>query len=245
MRSMDEYNVQTYIPQATFTVTLGSLIENAFDLNMSDYPIFDESYRATLNGKIFSHYWFREIGQETPGLFRYMLNRKMNEIMPYYNELYKTTLMELDPLSNYQMTTTNTGTSEQTSVRENKHDETSNSSSNSSSDSTSTGRTLNSATPQMQLSGHDDYATNLTDTTSSATTQAGATDTTNRELTENDQAKTSSVQDYVTKVVGLSGITQADAIMKFRQSLLNIDMLVIDELSTLFFGLYTVYNNYE
>lgn len=241
---MEGYESENYLPQATFTVTLGALIENAFDLGMEEYPIFDESYRATLNGKIYSHYWFREIGQETPAMFRYMLNRKMNEIMPYYNELFKSALMDIDPLSNYQMETVNTGTAEQTSVRENKHDETSSSASTSSSDSTSEGRTLVSQTPQMQLSGHDDYATGLTDTTSTAGTKADASDSSSRALTENDSTNTRNVQDYVTRVTGLSGITQADAIMRFRQSLLNIDMLIIDELSTLFFGLHTAYNDY-
>lgn len=234
-----------YLDQATFTVTLGCLVENGFDLNMQDYPIFDESYRDSLNAKIFSHYWFREIGQETPAMFRFMLNRKMNEIMPIYNELYKTTLLEIDPLSNYQMKTTNTGRADATSSRDNVHSESTSSTTTSKSDSDSTGRSLNSQTPQMQLSGHDDYASNITDTNSTANTKATGEDASTRNLTENDVTKTSNVQDYVTTVAGLSGITQADAIMRFRQSLLNIDMLIIDELNSLFFGLYTAYNNYE
>lgn len=241
---MTDYEVQGYHEQATFTVTLGCLIENGFDIGLEDYPIFDEAYRAGLNGKIMSHYWFREIGQETPALFRFMLKRKMNEIMPFYNELYKSTLLEIDPLSNYRMTTTNKGTSEQETTRTNKHDETSGSTSSTTSSSDANARNLVSQTPQMQLSGHDDYATNITDTTSTTTTEGSANDTSSRALIENDEATSKNMQDYITTVIGLSGVTEADAIMRYRQSLLNIDMMVIDELATLFFGLYTAYNNY-
>lgn len=86
-----------------YTVTLHQLMENNFNFEMTRYPIFDENYRNTLNNKILEHYRFREIGFETPQLFVYYLNRTLNEIMPYYNELYKTTLLEFDPFTNYKM----------------------------------------------------------------------------------------------------------------------------------------------
>lgn len=60
------------------------------------YPIWDESYRNVLNDKIKNHYLFREIGQETPGRFKHYLDTKLNEIMPYYNQLYQTTLQNYD-----------------------------------------------------------------------------------------------------------------------------------------------------
>ena len=60
-------------------------IPNIFDF---DYPIFDESYRNVLNHKILKHYYTREIGMETVGLWKLKLNTKMNEIMPYFNERY-------------------------------------------------------------------------------------------------------------------------------------------------------------
>lgn len=63
-----------------------------------DYPIFDEAYRPTLETKILKHYYMREIGLETVGLWKLALDAKMNEIMPYYNELYKTQVLEYNPL---------------------------------------------------------------------------------------------------------------------------------------------------
>ena len=62
------------------------------------YPIYDESYRNVLETKILKHYYTREIGLETVGLWKLKLNTKMNEIMPYYNQLYKSALLEFNPL---------------------------------------------------------------------------------------------------------------------------------------------------
>lgn len=77
---------------------LRDLVKRGYPLALDDYPIFDENYRSVLNNKIISHFYFREIGQETPDRFNHYLRMKMHEIMPYYNQLYKTTLIEFDPL---------------------------------------------------------------------------------------------------------------------------------------------------
>lgn len=61
-----------------------------------DYPIFDENYRATLETKIIKHYYTREIGLETVGLWKHFLDMRMNEIMPYYNKMYLNGFDELN-----------------------------------------------------------------------------------------------------------------------------------------------------
>lgn len=66
------------------------------------YPIFDENYRATLETKILKHYYFREIGAETYGQWKMWLDRKLNEIMPYYNQLYESELFKFNPFYNYE-----------------------------------------------------------------------------------------------------------------------------------------------
>ena len=65
-----------------------------------DYPIFDNNYKEELELKIIRHYYMREIGAETFGLWQLYLCDKMNEIMPYYNQLYTSTLLKLEPLIN-------------------------------------------------------------------------------------------------------------------------------------------------
>lgn len=69
------------------------------------YPIFDETYRSVLETKILKHFYTREIGEETVGLWKLRLNRKLNEIMPYYNKLYETGVEDLNPFLSTDMKT--------------------------------------------------------------------------------------------------------------------------------------------
>lgn len=88
---------------AKYTVTIYELMQSGWDFNLKNYPIWSEQYRQTLNKKILDHYMFREIGFETPQMFNFYINRTLNEIMPYYNQLYETTILDFDPLSNYKI----------------------------------------------------------------------------------------------------------------------------------------------
>ena len=63
-----------------------------------DFPIYDENYRLPLEKRILKHYYTREISEETVGLWQLRLEDRMNLIMPYYNELYKSTLIDFNPL---------------------------------------------------------------------------------------------------------------------------------------------------
>lgn len=69
-----------------------------------DWPIFDEAYRLPLEIKILKHFYTREIGLETVGLWKLKLDTKLNEIMPYYNQLYKSELLEFNPLYDVDIT---------------------------------------------------------------------------------------------------------------------------------------------
>ena len=90
-----------------FTVELRSLVEDGEDIGLNDYPIFKSEYRDILNKKITDHYWFYEIGHETHFMFARQMRTKMNEIMPYYNQLYETELIKFDPFMTMQVTTEN------------------------------------------------------------------------------------------------------------------------------------------
>ena len=73
-------------------------------LGLDSYPIFDEAYRTYLNDKIIRHYYFREIGQETVARFRWYMDMTMRENMPYYNQLYKSLNLIVDPITNVRYT---------------------------------------------------------------------------------------------------------------------------------------------
>lgn len=78
---------------------VGEVIEKArpriFDF---PYPIFDQNYKPVLETKILMHYYTREISEETYGLWKLRLRSKLNEIMPYYNQLYSSELIKFNPL---------------------------------------------------------------------------------------------------------------------------------------------------
>lgn len=87
-----------------YTTQLRYMLENPMwtdeRLGLGNYPIFDESYRANLNQKIKDFYYFEEIAYETPARFCFKLRQKMNLIMPYYNKLYQSELLKIEPFLN-------------------------------------------------------------------------------------------------------------------------------------------------
>lgn len=86
--------------------TIPEIIEKArtkiFDF---DFPIFDENYRVPLETKILKHFYTREIGAETVALWKFWLDTRMNEIMPFYNQLYNSELIKFNPLYDTDITT--------------------------------------------------------------------------------------------------------------------------------------------
>jgi hypothetical protein len=123
--------------QTSVKQIIATAIPSVFDF---DFPIFDESYRTVLETKILKHYYTREIGLETVGLWKLKLDTKLNEIMPFYNQLYKSELIEFNPMYDVDLTrdhnlkreettkqdATEKGTIEKTgSVDDNTHTETS------------------------------------------------------------------------------------------------------------------------
>lgn len=78
---------------------VNEIIEQAVPLIFNfDFPIFDSNYKPTLLKKIIKHYYTREICEETYGLWKLRLENKLNEIMPYYNQLYETTIYNINPI---------------------------------------------------------------------------------------------------------------------------------------------------
>lgn len=89
---------------------------------------FDENYRNVLCKKILKHYYLREIGSETVGIWLLWMNTRLEEVMPYYNQLYKSSLIEFDPMHNVDLTRkhnrTASGTSKEDSTNTSKEDST-------------------------------------------------------------------------------------------------------------------------
>ena len=203
---------------AKYTITIKSLIDNNFDFKMNNYPIFDENYRNTLNNNILYHYYENEIGFETASLFRFYLNQKLNEIMPYYNELYKVQKKIIDEnllLNNVNLTERLTGSN------------TTNTSSTS--QSSNKGKNLFQDTPQGQISQTDidnqTWATNLT--------------LNKNDIEDESSATGSGTNEYLKTIVGNSGGKfNIDVLNDIKNNLMNIDLMIINELNDLFMGIF-------
>ena len=228
---------------AKYTTEIRTIVASGINI-FSDYPIFDEKYRPILEQKIIDHYYFREIGLETVGQFRHFLKDKMNRIMPYYNQLYGSEhlitkddyMINLNTKEKHTRTVANENTGESTSESTG----TNTSTSEGTAHSEGTGRNIFSDTPQAKLAGGD-YATNLTDTEDysdqTSTGKADSTDTAKGEFTNFGTSKTT--EEYITEMTGGGGMRyNADILMEWRKSFLNIDQRIIDELNDLFMNIY-------
>lgn len=239
----------------------------------TDASFFDENYRSVLCKKILKHYYTREIGCETVGLWEMWMNTKLEEIMPYYNKMYESVNLEFNPLFDTDITTThnrtetNTGNTKQTSKGEIKENNTSTGSNNTnvngktnrdtSTTEDNTQRNLFSNTPQGALNGveSETYLTDarkITDdnsrnenenTTVNQTTDNKYTDTENNTQNNNNetvgQTNYSTTEEYATHVAGKNGGKSfSNMLTEYRNSLINVDLMVIEEFSDLFMGLW-------
>lgn len=207
---------------ATFTMYFKDVLEAEPEIKtkiLAQYPIFSESYRERLNELITDRYWNREIGQETPSMFMLALKRKLNEIMPTYNEHYKTSLIAagVDPLQTMSMENESGGKSKTESTGTSVSD----------SESKAASRAVASEFPQTTLSDDGDYASGSQDSTSGTTAKS-----------KGDESG-STVQDSINTgtVKGSQGQTSM-LLLQHRQTLVNVDLMVLNELEELFFGLW-------
>lgn len=204
-----------------YTTTIKNLVENGFDLGLKDYPIFDDSYREHLNDMIIKHYYISEIGFETAELFKIQLNNKMNEIMPYYNSLYK---LQKDLLESGIDMNVNLTESYEHNVNT---DGTSTSSSNSNTDN----KNVSQNTPQGNLTQSNinnfSYADNIS---------FGAA---NSNVSDNSKTTGKTVEDYIKKIQGNNGNKYAyEILIGVKNNLLAIDVEVINQLEDLFMGIF-------
>lgn len=207
-----------------YTITIKALLDNHFDFELTDYPIFDESYRDTLNTKILNHYYMSEIGFETAPLFRFYLKEKMNEIMPYYNVLYEKQKELIDNLG---------GNVDLTETLERETGSNTSSNSNSNSESTGNSKNLFLDTPQGNEYKGDidstDYATNVTFGKSDA----------NSKISDNSTSSGTGTENYIKHIIGNNGkYYTVEVLNKIKNNLLNIDMLIINDLNELFMQIF-------
>lgn len=217
-----------------------------------DYPIFDADYKPLLETKILKHYYTREIGLESFGLWQLNLDRVMNEIMPLYNQYYESALIKFNPMHDTDLYV------KRDDERVDRTDEVQDNNTNNDvagrghgSSNLTAGNTdwnYNSDTPQGTV-GNLDSLTYLTDAVK--TTGDSHQDTTsdndyseNRDIIEKRKRGEDfrTVDDYLEHVAGKSagGKSFSEMLNAYRETFLNIDMMVINdtEMRNLFMGLW-------
>ena len=212
-----------------------------------EFPIFDENYRQVLCRKILKHYYTREIAHETVGRWKLALNAKLNEIMPYYNQLYKSELLEFNPFYDVDLTRSREGSGTSNKTSNNTETNSGTSKNVSSGSGTSNTNTLNrfSDTPQnsMDTQGIADSVplTTVTKVNEDNTTTNESTDTLTRNdsKTGNGTENINNTDKYIETVRGKQGTENYSSLLKkFRETFLNIDMMIIEDCSDCFFTLW-------
>lgn len=231
---------------ATYTVELRKIceiytrpvVESWFkDYQLSDYLLPDQLEvlnktniwnKEKLAKKIVDHYYMREIGFETPELFKHYAKLTMNEIMESKLPLIYTTALEYDPLVNVDFTETFNRTTE--GEGENKGNSKSNAKNNAS------GLNINSDTPQGQINKESILNGNYATNTSASETESNITDETNTSSSLTNKNK----EEFTRHLKGNQGIsaTYQAMIKQFRENIVSVDREIINELQTLFMGLY-------
>lgn len=262
-----------------------------------EYPIYDEAYRSVLNKKILNHFYMRDIGQESIGLWQHYLETTLNEIMPYYNQLFESELLKFNPLLDVDVEKTytkgidgtKTGNSTLDSITDYIRDlqARTNSTSDSTSDSTvlsktkadttnnsdkddwnlfldtpqgglgsfygvenaggSTGKYLTDARHQYgeqtdvtNSTGENNTVSGLTNSETNTNT-VDETGTTKSSVANesNSTENTNQNEQYTESVVGKQGgVSYSKMLLEFRDTILNIDRLILKDLEPLFYGLW-------
>lgn len=207
------------------------ILDKSWNKIFSDFPIFDEHYRPELCKKILRHYYTREICCETVGRWKLFLSDKMKNIMPYYNQLYQSELLKIQPLVSVNRTVTHKGSKSETKTTNRNGTNTTNSRTDGSTDTWS----YYSDTPQGGIAGLDtnDYLTNATHNVGSDVTNS----TLNGTTSDSETGTGNGSDNYVDNVLGYEG-NQSEMLLKFRETFLNIDMMIINDLKDLFFTIY-------
>ena len=204
-----------------YTLQLRYIYEDE-NYNLFDFPynLYDNDLKPWFQEKFFQHFMFYEIGFDTIGMFKQRLMSKLNDIFPYYKQLYETEIRSkgIDFMLNKDL--------KESYVRELTSNSNSNQESNVTSNSLSTAGQL---TPSLIANSQkiDKFMDSAQkDNSSSNSTSTGESNGNSRE-------------EYTLTSQGNIGITSsAELLTKWRETLLNIDLMIFEECNDLFMQIF-------
>ena len=204
-----------------YTIELRYLYEDE-NFNLFDFPynLYNNDLKPWFEEKFFQHFMFYEIGFDTIGMFKQRLMSKLNDIYPYYKQLYETEIRAkgIDFMLNKDL--------KESYVRELTSNSNSNQESNVTSNNLSTAGQL---TPSLIANSQkiDKFMdTAQKDNASSNSTSTG-------------ESNGNSKEEYTLTSQGNIGITSsAELLTKWRETLLNIDLMIFEECNDLFMQIF-------
>lgn len=190
------------------TMTLGEIIENNVNIFDFDYPFYSEERRKQFEQHFIDHFYYDEIGQETIARFKHRLKIKLNLIMPYWNKIFLADELEQRILDNYDVTETYTR----------------NVTSNTNATNESVNKNLESDTPTTKVDFDQvDYFSNIIKDIGNNTSNVN----------------NSNKEQWERRMQGNIGVqTDADAIVKYWQSLRQIEIEIFNQCNSLFMEVY-------
>ena len=207
-----------------------SQVEDFFkDYELSDYLTQEQIDTINTAGiwnkdklarKIVDHYYMRESGLETIGLFKHYAKVIMQEIMVEYLPLIYSASIYYDPLVNVDYTETFNRTADTTGE------------SNSNSSNNSSGLVVGSNTPQGRINKQGILQGDYASSTSANENEAN--------IQDNTTTQGNTTEEYLKRVRGNSGVsaTAQKMVLQYRENIIAIDKKIIKELNILFMGLY-------
>lgn len=237
------------ILEKPYELTYEKILEKTWDKIFDNFFFWRPETRGILCIDILRHYYTREIGFETVGLWKLKLNTRMREIMPYYNQIFETTAIKYDPFYDTDYTRTLEGKEHGENNRAENTDKTGegNSAESYSSDKKDSWKNHSvnkfSDTPQGGLVGVENgtYLTNASVDDSNGESESVINGKRNASNTNGEKisligtgafANTSNLAEHI--VGKRSGISYSKAMMEYRDSIINVELMIIDELKDLF-----------
>lgn len=193
-------------------------VESFFkDYEISDYLTPEQIEVVESNGlwskdklarKIVDHYYMRELGQETIGLWKHYVKVTMQELMEEYLPLIYSSAISYDPLVNVDYTETFERTA------------------NNSGSANSSGLGVASDTPQGRITKANILAGNYASSTSASENETESSSDSEEEYTKRVKGNS-----------GVSATAQK-MVEQYRDNIRAIDREIIEKLEPLFMGLY-------
>ena len=206
-----------------------------------EYGFSDKAYKEIFEKKFLYHFFTREIALETYGLWKLKLQTKLQEIMPKYNKMYEAESIKFNPFHDTDLVTT----SKNIDNSQNKGT----SKTNSSTESLNKGKNEDSGKTKIRTSEtpagiidqveSDRYMSNYTSNENNNLTRSEQRGDSKNLSTGESYSEMNSTSDYIQKIQGKSaGTSMSRLLVEYRESLINIDLQIFDELEELFMQLW-------